>query len=242
LTRDQQRAPELFPLSDGEPGAAGPRRVVLLLPGGAVDGHGRPSRLAELGLGVPSRLLAATGRADGVEVVRLRYRYRGWNGPEASTLADTGWALEALRRTHGDDVRVVLLGNSLGGRAAFRAADGPGVVAVAGVAPWLPEGDPVGQLAGRPALIVHGDRDRGEAGAARSLAYAERASAVTGVRRLEVAGAGHFLLSRAEDAWAPAVGFAVDALAGRDPFRRLPPRDPAAPLRTPAPVGSRARG
>ncbi|WP_035954983.1 alpha/beta hydrolase [Kitasatospora sp. NRRL B-11411] len=235
--------PELLP-QGGAGGADGAavRGVVLLLPGGAVRGHGRPSRLAAFGMAEPARRLAAAGRADGVAVVRLRYRFRGWNGAEADTLADARWALDAVRAAHGPGVRIGLLGNSLGGRAAFRAADGPGVVAVAGVAPWLPDGEPVGQVAGRAALIVHGDRDRGEAGAAHSLAYAERARPVTALRRLEVAGAGHLLLSRAADAWAPAVDFLLDALAGRDPFGRLPPEDAAAPLRTPVPVGYGARG
>ncbi|MFF7240090.1 hypothetical protein [Streptomyces collinus] len=83
-------------------------------------------------------------------------------------------------------------------------------------------------------LVVHGDRSR--AGAADSLAYAERARAVTRVRRLEVSKAGHFLLGRAEDAWSAAVDFTLDTLAGRKPTR-LPPENPSVPLRTPLPVG-----
>ncbi|BAJ26843.1 MULTISPECIES: alpha/beta hydrolase [Kitasatospora] len=236
MSGNQRRTPELLALG-GAAGAGAVRGVALLLPGGAVRGHGRASRVAAWGMAAPGRRLAGEGRADGVAVLRLRYRFRGWNGPAADTLADTRWALDAVRAAHGDGVRIALLGNSLGGRAAFRAADHPGVVAVAGVAPWLPAGEPVGQLAGRPALIVHGDRDHGEAGAAQSLAYAERARAATALRRLEVPGAGHLLLSRAADAWAPAVDFLLDALAGRDPFHRLPPEDAAAPLRTPVPVG-----
>ncbi|MFF0575341.1 alpha/beta fold hydrolase [Streptosporangium saharense] len=130
------RSAELLVQPGGATGAE-VRGIALLLHGGTVNGHGRPSRLAALGLNAPAKRLAELGRGAGVAVVRLRYRFRGWNGAEASTLVDTEWALEALRRDHGD-VPVVLVGNSLGGRAAFRAAGHPNVVAVAGVAPWLP--------------------------------------------------------------------------------------------------------
>ncbi|MEV4094452.1 alpha/beta hydrolase [Streptosporangium saharense] len=228
------RSAELLVQPGGATGAE-VRGIALLLHGGAVNGHGRPSRLAALGLNAPAKRLAELGQGAGVAVVRLRYRFRGWNGAEASTLADTEWALETLRRDHGD-VPVVLVGNSLGGRAAFRAAGHPNVVAVAGVAPWLPPGEPVEQLAGRRVLIVHGDRDRSDASAADSLAYAERARPVTDVRRLEVAKAGHFLLTRADDVWAVTTDFTLDTLTGREPSR-LPPEEPSAPLRTPLPIG-----
>jgi hypothetical protein len=112
------------------------------------------------------------------------------------------------------------------------------VVGVAGVAPWLPEGEPVEQLAGRRVLIVHGDRDRSEAGAAGSLAFAERARGVVPVCRLEVAGANHYLMSRAADFWSVTAEFVLDTLAGRDPAPLLAGAlaDPDG-LRTPVPVG-----
>ncbi|MFJ1757173.1 alpha/beta hydrolase [Kitasatospora sp. NPDC088134] len=233
-TKNHRRTPELRTLSE-HPVGTPVRAVVLLLPGGAVTGHGRASRLAALTLHSPARRLVEGGRDAGVQVARLRYRYRGWNGDAADTLVDTRWALEELRREHGD-VPVALFGNSLGGRAAFRAAGHRNVVAVTGVAPWLPIGEPVEQLAGRNALIIHGDRDRSDAGAAESLAYAERARTVTALRRYELAGAGHFLLPRAEDAWAAATAFTLAALTGTGPAD-LPAEDGVAPLRTLLPVG-----
>ncbi|MFI5909348.1 hypothetical protein [Dactylosporangium sp. NPDC051541] len=75
---------------------------------------------------------------------------------------------EQLRQFRfGDDgaVPVVLVGNSLGGRAACWEAGDPSVTGVVGIAPWLPEGDPVEQLAGRTVLVLPGDRDRGAAAA-----------------------------------------------------------------------------
>ena len=61
-------------------------------------------------------------------------------------------------RTHGA-LPVVLVGHSMGGRAALRAAGHAEVVAVAGLAPWLPRGEPVGQLQDRQVLLMHGTAD-----------------------------------------------------------------------------------
>jgi dienelactone hydrolase len=47
----------------------------------------------------------------------------------------------------------------MGGRTAVRAADDPSVVAVAALAPWLPDGEPVEQLRDRAVLIAHGNLD-----------------------------------------------------------------------------------
>lgn len=53
---------------------------------------------------------------------------------------------------------VVMLGHSLGGRAAVRSAGAAGVRGVVALAPWLPEDEPVDQLAGRALAILHGLR------------------------------------------------------------------------------------
>ncbi|MER7132397.1 hypothetical protein [Streptosporangium saharense] len=58
---------------------------------------------------------------------------------------------------------------------------------------------------------------------------------MTDVRRLEVAKAGHFLLTRADDVWAVTTDFTLTTLTGREPS--LPAEGPSAPLRTPLPVG-----
>lgn len=148
----------------GDP--AGPvRGVALLLPGGFVRGRGGPLRIAELGLRDLAAGLAGRGRGHGLAVHLLRYRHSGWNGADADTAVDTRWALDELERRYGP-VPVVLIGNSLGGRAAFWCAGHPNVVGVAGIAPWLPSGDGIDQLAGRRVLIVHGTRDHSEASAA----------------------------------------------------------------------------
>jgi len=92
-------------------------------------------------------LRRATRGAD-VAVWQLRYRYGGWNEPYRDPLRDVSWALDEVRRRHPDAV-VVLIGHSMGGRAALWAAGEPTVVAVCALAPWIEPGDPAGQVAGR---------------------------------------------------------------------------------------------
>jgi predicted esterase len=73
------------------------------------------------------------------------------------------------------------------------------VTTVAALAPWLPEGEPVEQLAGRDVLIAHGDRDR-VTSSRLSAAYAQRArTTARSLRYLEVAGSGHALLGRGRE-------------------------------------------
>jgi hypothetical protein len=70
------------------------------------------------------------------------------------------------------------------------------VTAVAGLAPWLPPGEPVEQLAGRHILLAHGTADRITRPVDTWL-YAERARLVTEVTVIEVRGGDHALLRRA---------------------------------------------
>lgn len=104
-------------------------------------------KVAELGLRELTTELTGRGRPRGLAVHLLRYRYSGWNGTDADTAVDTRWALDELARRH-PGAPVVLIGNSLGGRAAFWCAGHPSVVGVAGIAPWLPSGDAVGNSPG----------------------------------------------------------------------------------------------
>lgn len=190
--------------------------VVLLLPGGSVRSRRGPLRLAEWAFVPLRRMLRARG-GPRIAVYLLRYRYRGWyaGAESGATAADTRWALGDVTRRH-PGVPVVLVGNSLGGRAAVATADHPAVMAVAGVAPWLPPDVPVGALQGRTLLIVHGSADRSEAPALWSLAFAERArTAGVRVARFIVPGDNHVLLRRWVD-WSAAVTEFVVATAGLD--------------------------
>lgn len=137
--------------------------------------------------------LHRAGRRSGLAAYQLRYRVRGWNGGDP--VRDLEWALGEIAARHGD-VPICLVGHSMGGRSVLRAAGGPRVLAVAALAPWLPPGEPTGQLAGRTVVIAHGTRDRVTSPAG-SLAYAlEGHRTAARLCRFEVARSGHGMLER----------------------------------------------
>jgi pimeloyl-ACP methyl ester carboxylesterase len=140
----------------------------------------------------------AIGRAlhgSGMVVCRPRFQFRGWNGELASPVHDMNRILDRIGERFGP-VPVVLVGHSMGARAVLRAAGHPAVIAVAGLAPWLPAGEPVDQLAGRRVLLAHGTADP-VTPPADTWAYAERARLVTDVAVIEVRGGEHAMLWRA---------------------------------------------
>jgi pimeloyl-ACP methyl ester carboxylesterase len=140
---------------------------------------------------------ATRAAGEDVLVTRVRYAHRGWNGTRADPFHDAVAALDALREEAGDGLPVVLLGHSMGARAALRAAGHPLVRGVVGLAPWCPPGDPVTQLAGRAVVLVHSNRDRMTSPqATQSLtARARRAGARSCM--VTVRGGDHAMLRRA---------------------------------------------
>jgi dienelactone hydrolase len=150
-------------------------------------------------------------RGSGAAIQRHRFRVRGWNGALASPVADLNEALDAVVAEFGS-VPVVLVGHSMGARAAVRAAGHSAVTAVAGLAPWLPPGEPVGQLAGCRVLLAHGSADS-ITSPAETWAFLERAREVTEVSAVEVRDGDHAMLRRARLWHAIAAEFARAALA-----------------------------
>jgi pimeloyl-ACP methyl ester carboxylesterase len=134
-------------------------------------------------------------RGSGVVVSRPRYRVRGWNGELTSPVPDLRAEVDKIAARFGP-IPVVLIGHSMGARAAFRMAGHPAVAAVAGLAPWLPPTEPVDQLAGRRVLLAHGSDDH-VTSPAETWAYAERARSVTQIATIEVVGGEHTMLRRA---------------------------------------------
>jgi pimeloyl-ACP methyl ester carboxylesterase len=134
-------------------------------------------------------------RGSGAVVIRPRFALRGWNGDQASPVHDFSQILAAVADQFAN-VPVVLVGHSMGARAAMRVAGHPAVLAVAGLAPWLPPGEPVEQLAGRWILLAHGNADRvtrpGD-----TWSFAERAESVTDVTSVEIRSGEHTMLRRA---------------------------------------------
>jgi dienelactone hydrolase len=85
----------------------------------------------------------------------VRYRIKSWNRLDWCVQD----AREAMAAVGGD--RIVLLGFSMGGAVAVRAADDPRVETVIGLAPWLPDRLDVGTLRGKRLDVLHGSLDRG---------------------------------------------------------------------------------
>jgi len=182
--------------ADGEP-----RAIALLLPGGIADSL-QPTGDRDLA-GARMRPIASAlhrrGARDGLAVWSLRYEVRGWNGEQMSPVADAQWALEEVRRRHGE-LPVALVGHSMGGRTAVRVAADPSVVAVVALAPWLPAGEPVDHLTGRRMLVVHGTLDRVTSAAASRRFAARARDAGAAVDYVSMRGETHAMVLRAR-AW-----------------------------------------
>ncbi|GAB2689416.1 alpha/beta hydrolase [Kitasatospora kifunensis] len=204
---------------------AGARAVLLILHGGqeastVPASSWQPAAVRMRGFVAPL-LRATAGRPPAVGLVR--YRYQGWNGERADPAKDVVAALDAVVAELGP-VPVVLLGHSMGGRAALRAAGHQAVTGVVALAPWCPPEDPCEQLAGRTLVTLHGDRDRVTDPAA-TVDFAARARlAGARVAGIEVAGGDHAMLRRSRD-WHLAAARLSAALLG---IRTVPPEVAAA--------------
>jgi predicted esterase len=134
----------------------------------------------------------------GVSIWLLRYQHRGWNaqdGADPSPVVDVRWALDEVRREL-HTLPVVLLGHSMGARAAVSVAGDPNVAGVVALAPWLPADEPVEGLAGKHLAAAHGRLDRitsyGE-----TETFVRRAGAVADSTEMQDMGrVGHYMLRR----------------------------------------------
>jgi pimeloyl-ACP methyl ester carboxylesterase len=176
---------------------AGIRAAVVVAHGGksvSAEPTG-PLELAVLRMAPLANAIRRALRGCGVAVCQPRFEVKGWNGDQASPVADLDRVLDDICLRYGD-IPVVLIGHSMGARAAFRVAGHPAVTAIAGLAPWLPPGEPVDQLAARRVLLAHGTADR-VTPPAETWAYAEQARSVTDVAVIEVRSGEHTMLWRA---------------------------------------------
>jgi pimeloyl-ACP methyl ester carboxylesterase len=173
------------------------RAVVLVLHGGKADSY-EPSDAAHLSsrrINPFVRAVHRQGAEHGVAVWKVQYRVRGWNGRDRSPAVDAQWALDEVRRRHGD-VPVVLLGHSMGGRAAVHVLGDPSVIGLVALCPWLPH-EPIEGAWQKQVVIAHGVVDRWTSPRetrAWATAAAPLASSLLYVR---VRRTGHFMLRRA---------------------------------------------
>jgi predicted esterase len=180
-----------------------PQAVVLMLHGGKARGLDPVDERSASWRRSRWMMSHIAGRANraGVAVWLLRYGVRGWNaggGADPSPVPDARWALDEVRREHGD-VPVVLLGHSMGARTSVAVADDASVVGVVGLAPWLPGDEPVRPLAGKHLAVAHGAADKiTSARATRAfVGRAERAAASAEFH--DMGRVGHYMLRRVAD-------------------------------------------
>lgn len=199
-----------------------PRALVLMLHGGqehsndaVSDRHASWWRLALM-----ARSLRSFAAERDLSVHLLQYRVRGWNSStDPAPVVDARWALDRLTEQH-PGVPIVLVGHSMGGRTACRAAGDPSVTGVVALAPWLPEDEPNGTIAGRHLHVLHGTRDRWTS-ARWSREYVERSTPIAlDATWTALPGAGHFMLrqrARWRDFVTASVAAILDAPAPRPP-------------------------
>jgi predicted esterase len=190
-----------------------PRGAVLVLHGGGSRRDSvtvSPTQLSVLRMVPIARRIA---RDHGLAVYRLLNSRRGWDASHTPVL-DARWALARIRRELGDDIPVVLVGHSLGARAAVLAGDADGVVGVVGLAAYLLPGDGDTILTGRQVLFVHGDADR--IASLRTARTQSRLLARRGrVGFVTVAGGTHAMLRHRHTFDGAAASFASALLGGR---------------------------
>lgn len=209
----------LSPALDHSAAPVPTRAVALFCHGGTVESVQPPREraLSLLRMRAIEEFVRRTAGPRGLDTYLLRYRVAGWNGLAADAFADVRWALGRIREEHGDDVPMVLVGHSMGGRAVLRAGGEAGVAAVCGLAPWTPPGEPVAHLRGQTVVLLHGRADRWVPPRL-SADYAVRARrAGARIARFTIAG-GHSMVRRS-GVWHALVRDVVLAGAGFAPER-----------------------
>lgn len=192
-----------------------PEGLVLVLHGGGSrrdTAMVSPTQLSVVRMVPVARRIARSGRGR-LAVVRLLNSVRGWD-TRHTPVEDVRWALRELTGLHGGLPPTCLVGHSLGGRAALLAGDQPGVTSVVALNPWVQTTDRV-DLAGRPALIVHGTDDR-IADPRRSAAMAERLARTGPVGYLRVNGGRHAMLRHRSVFERAAADFVTATLLGSE--------------------------
>jgi alpha-beta hydrolase superfamily lysophospholipase len=192
---------------------AGARDLILLAHGGMENSTAATSSWKAPILRMWPFAAVARKAAPGAAVGLMRFRYRGWNGSAADPAADLRAVLDRLTSSMpaqapgpmpatgpaaGRFDRVILIGHSMGGRAVVAAGNHPLVAGVLGLAPWLPEGEPLVHLRG-PVAFAHGTADRITSPAATASYAARLRAAGIPVALLSLDGEKHAMLHRAPD-------------------------------------------
>jgi pimeloyl-ACP methyl ester carboxylesterase len=199
-----------------------PRGVVLVLHGGAARREAvavSPTQLSVLRMVPIARRIA---RSRDLAVFRLLNSRRGW-AQGGTPLADVRRALAQVREQYGE-LPVVLVGHSLGGRAALLASTERGVVGAVALNAYLLPGDETLDPAGRRLLFVHGTDDR-IASLPRAQSTADRLARRTEVEFRVVEGGKHAMLRHGATFDRAAADFAARVLTDDSPAASPAPPD-----------------
>ncbi|WP_141208775.1 alpha/beta hydrolase [Streptomyces griseorubiginosus] len=141
----------------------------------------------------------------------VHYRSRGWNA--GAVVDDVLRALNDLDRLPGR-MRTVLVGHGMGARAALQAAVHPQVHGVVGLAPWLPDHEPVVQLAGRGVFLAQ--HATSAMGVARAREYTQRARTAGARADVQLVRGGDAWMLRHPVAWHRAAAAGVRHVLAAD--------------------------
>ena len=132
-------------------GPLAPNAVVFVNGGSGRDVPGTWSASVEYLVRRLGRRFSDLGLAE------VKYRIKSWNRLEMCTED----ALDAIEHAvaHGAE-RILLVGYSMGGLVAIRAAGHSAVERVLGLAPWIPDRLPLRTLRGKRLDVLHGELDR----------------------------------------------------------------------------------
>ncbi|MFF7341895.1 alpha/beta fold hydrolase [Streptomyces sp. NPDC008163] len=194
------------------------RAAVLLLHGGRADALEPPAalNLPALRMKPFARSIQRAVAQEDVLVGNVRYLHRGWNGHHAHPVADARRALSELYEIAGL-VPVVLVGHSMGARAALRAAADPQVRGVIALAPWCPPDEPASHVGGRTVIALHDESDR-ITRATDTWAYLSRAQAAGAhAYGLRMAHGGHTMIRHARQ-WQRLATEAATGVLGLTPL------------------------
>jgi dienelactone hydrolase len=92
-----------------------------------------------------------------IAFLEVKFRIKSWHRLDMCAEDATAAIEEAGEAGAGE---VLLLGFSMGGAVAIKAAGHPAVRTVLGLAPWIPERLSLAPLRGRRLVVVHGALDR----------------------------------------------------------------------------------
>lgn len=186
--------------------------TVVFLHGGKEHGRRPVGRfdLPVLRIKLFERAIGDALRARGLGIESPRYSQQGWNDSGERVTGDVRRVLDAMDPDH----RVVLVGHSMGGRIAVALGDHRAVAGIVGLAPWLPKGEPLPDLAGRIVRVAHGTSDRVTFARSSAVAVQRMEAAGVDARFTAVRGERHALLVKAAW-WNRFVLDSVDEVLGR---------------------------